>query len=103
MKEDGNIFEMEVSVPGFSKEDLEVSVSDDILTVKGERKGKIATEKNRYLLEEFAVSSFERRFRLSEGIGKEKVEAHYENGVLMITFIDVPVEEEKRYQKVAVN
>ena len=100
-KKEGYLFEMEVAVPGFAKDELEILVKDDILTIKGEKRGK-KMETSQYILEEFDTDSFERRFRLGEGIGHEKITARYENGLLVISFSDVPKEEEKMYQEVEV-
>lgn len=102
LKQNGHLFEMEVSVPGFKKEELEIVVKDDILTIRGEKKEK-KKEVSNYILEEFDTSSFERRFRLDQGIGHEKITAKYDNGLLLITFDDVPKEEEKLYQEVEVH
>ena len=101
LKKKGHLFEMELLIPGFEKEELEIIVQDDILTVKGE-KSKKSSAASDYILEEFDVESFERRFRLDKGIGHEKIEAEYRNGVLKLTFIDVPKEKEVDYQEVAV-
>lgn len=99
----GNLFEMEIAVPGFRKDELEVIVKDDILTIRGEKSAKNGQSDTVYILEEFNKDSFERRFRLGQGIGHEKIEAVYENGLLKLSFIDVPKEAEKEYQEIMVN
>mgnify|MGYP002280575009 CR=1 FL=1 len=60
------------------------------------------TEEGAYVLEEFNFDSFERRFRLSDSISREKISARYENGMLYLTFVDVPAEEEREAQTVEV-
>jgi len=55
------------------------------------------------LLEEFNYAFFEREFRLNERIAREKIEARLEDGILYLTFIDVPKEEEKRFRDIKVN
>ncbi len=99
---DGKLFEMEVLVPGFKKEELEVRVADDILTIRGEKSSSPKEQKGKYIVEEFNFDTFERKFKLANSIGREKIDAAYENGVLKLTFTDVPREQERNYQRIAV-
>jgi HSP20 family protein len=72
-----------VALPGVDPKDVEVTVSDDELTIRGERK----TEHNdagRYV-REFTYGSFERTFTLPEGIDATKVKAKFANGMLDLT------------------
>ena len=100
--QEGKLYETEVIVPGFTKEELDVTVKDDILTIRGEKSGTEGGRKDKYILEEFDFDTFERKFKLAHAIGHEKITAKYENGVLRLTFTDVPKEQEKAYKKVAV-
>lgn len=100
--QDGKLYEMEVLVPGFTKEELEVTVKDDILAIRGEKSESKGGKNDKYILEEFDFDTFERKFKLANAIGHEKITAKYENGVLRLTFTDVPKEQEKAYKKVAV-
>ncbi|MCO6479497.1 MAG: Hsp20/alpha crystallin family protein [Phaeodactylibacter sp.] len=100
--QEGKLFEMEVMVPGFKKEELEVTVKDDILTIRGEKSMSRADKDGQYILEEFDFDTFERKFKLANAIGHEKITAKYENGILRLSFTDVPKEEERAYKKVAV-
>lgn len=102
IKKKDHLFEMEMVIPGFDKKEITVKINDDILTVNGQKKKleeKVASE---YVLKEFEMNSFERKFKLAKNIGHEKVEAEYKNGILKITFIDVPKEEEKKFKEVNV-
>ncbi|MDX1666345.1 MAG: Hsp20/alpha crystallin family protein [Saprospiraceae bacterium] len=101
-KEGGKIFEIELAIPGFRKEDIEIMVKDDIMTVKGEKSRREKGESSEYVLEEFDFDTFERRFLLSPSISHEKITATYRKGILLITFTDVPKEEERASQKVKV-
>ena len=102
--QEGELFILELAVPGFAKEELEITVNDDILTVRGEKsKSEKVAKPVEFILEEFKFESFERKFKLATSIAHEKINAKYENGVLRLTFIDVPKEEEKKFQTVKVN
>ena len=79
---DGHLH-VRVALPGVDPKDVEVTVSDEYLVIRGERKGK-TEEKNRYV-REFAYGSFERTFTLPEGIDPGKVQAKFANGMLDLT------------------
>lgn len=85
-KENGYVFTLEM--PGVSKKDIEVSLEDDKLTVKGERTEEKA-EKNgdgdRILRREIRSTRFERSFSLGSEIDQENIKARMEDGVLTIT------------------
>lgn len=101
--ENGEIFELELAVPGFSKEEIEIQMNDDLLTIRGNKSKSVEVkEADEFLMEEFAIDSFERKFRVAASIAHEKITARYENGILRLTFIDVPKEEEKLFQTVEV-
>jgi HSP20 family protein len=81
---DGDLH-VRVALPGVDPKDVEVTVSDEYLVIRGERKGK--TEENgrgRYV-REFAYGSFERTLALPEGIDPGKVQAKFANGMLDLT------------------
>jgi HSP20 family protein len=98
----GELFVMEIAVPGFSKEELTVTVADDILVIRGLRKHREDYPETEFIVEEFDTESFERKFRISPTISREKIEAKYQDGILHLTFIDVPAEEEKNAQFVVI-
>jgi HSP20 family protein len=102
IKKDGKLFELELAVPGFDKEEIEISVREDILLIRGEKSSSAPQHKSEYILEEFDFSSFERSFKLAPTLSHEKITAKLERGILRLTFIDVPKEEEKAIQKVKV-
>ncbi len=102
IRQENKLFELELAVPGFNKDEIEIVVKDNLLIIKGEKsKSETITESN-YILEEFNYNTFERSFRLSPKVAHEKISAQYKNGILVLTFIDVPEEEEMTYQKVKV-
>ena len=73
---------IEVDLPGMRREDIRIEVKDGRLWIQGERKREVSEgEKDRGYVERF-YGRFERVFALPESIKVDKVEAHYENGVL---------------------
>lgn len=85
-------FELHVEVPGMKKEDFNVEVNDNYLTISGER--KFSTEKNEkdYHSIETRYGSFSRSFTLPESVHSDKIDAKYNNGILELT---IPKDEKK--------
>ncbi|MDR4506709.1 MAG: Hsp20/alpha crystallin family protein [Candidatus Brocadiaceae bacterium] len=82
-------------LPGMCSADLGVEVVDDVLTIKGERKG--ATDLDiAYLRRERSSGTFARSVVLPEKVDTEKVTATYKNGVLMVTLPRSPETKPKR-------
>lgn len=93
---------MEVALPGFKKSEIFVNVADDILTISAERNKIEINENAEYVLKEFNEDRLERKFQLARNIGHEKITAKFMNGILTLTFVDVPEEEEQVYQSIKV-
>jgi HSP20 family protein len=72
-------------VPGVDPNEVEVSVLNDALTLKGERKRSNEVKEKDYHYSETAYGRFERTFTLPKGIDPEKIAAKFENGVLEIS------------------
>lgn len=103
LKQTDTLFELDVAVPGYEKNELEVTMDNDLLIIKGEKRHSEQIKAAKYIFEEFNYNTFERSFKIDPNISHEKITAKYENGILKLTFTDVPTEEETLYQKVAVN
>jgi HSP20 family protein len=99
-KDDSYVFTMEM--PGLSKEDLEVSVENDTLTVTGEKTVEKKAEKDEHstLRREIRSSKFERSFSMGNEVDQDKIKASMKEGVLTIT---LPKSSEKVGRKVDVN
>jgi HSP20 family protein len=84
-------FKVELSAPGFKKEDFKVEIEDDALVISAEREEENEDEKKDYKRREFSYSSFSRSFQLPENISEDKINAKYDNGMLRIV---IPKKEE---------
>ncbi|MFC2009853.1 Hsp20/alpha crystallin family protein [Chloroflexota bacterium] len=91
--------EVKASIPGIKPEDLEVAVEDNILTLRAERKLDIYEEEAIYLIQERPTGSFYRALRLPDTVDTDKIESHYEHGVLTII---MPKAEEKKKKQIRV-
>lgn len=72
-------------VPGMDKKDIDVTLTEGILTVKGEKKQETKEEKEDYHLIERRYGSFSRSMRVHTDVEIDKVDATYKDGVLKIT------------------
>jgi len=79
--EDGT-YVIQLALPGVYPKEVDVSMMDNILTVKGERKADHDTTGKDYFVREVAYGPFQRSFALPEGVDVAQVEAKYANGVL---------------------
>ena len=89
--ENGTIVHAEV--PGVSKEDISLSLEEDILTISGSRREKEITGEARVHLHEQRTRSFERRIRVPHPVDSRQISAALENGILTVT---MPKAEEAR-------
>ncbi len=85
IKEDDDNFEVDVAVPGLKKDDFDIKLEKDVLTISSEKETNTESNGNNYMRREFQYSSFKRTFSLPENaVNGDKVEANYTNGVLHI-------------------
>ena len=99
IKETDNDVLVSVEIPGMEQKDIKVSVRDDVLTLKGEKKRGQEIENANYHLGERCFGSFERSFTLPISIRADKGSASYKNGVLHIT---LPKAEDVKPKEIAV-
>ena len=85
IKENEDNFELELSVPGFKKDDFNVEIDESVLTISSEVKSKNETKEDKYTRREFYFSSFKRSFTLPETIDEAKINANYEDGILRLS------------------
>ena len=94
--EKDGIFNIEVDVPGFNKDNINIECKDGYLTINAERDLEEASENKNYIRKERSYGKYTRTFYLGD-INEEGIEARYNNGTLCIT---VPKEEKKDTKKI---
>jgi len=85
-------YEVQLAVPGVSKEDFKIEVNDNYLTVSGERKFTNEKSEKNYRSIETQYGSFSRSFTLPENVDGTKINAKYNNGILELV---IPKDEKK--------
>ena len=90
MVETDKAIEVSIELPGMEMKDIEVTVNDDMLTVKGEKKIERQEEKKGYYLSERSYGAIYRTIPLPPGVDGEKAQASFKNGVLTIRLPQTP-------------
>lgn len=85
IRESEDRFDLELSVPGRAKEDFNIEIDDNLLTISSEVKSEKESKEENYTRREFGYSSFKRSFTLPESVDEERIDASYENGILKFT------------------
>ena len=99
--ETDNAIEISIELPGMEMKDIEVTVSDDMLTVKGEKRIERQEEKKGYYLSERSYGAIYRTIPLPPGVDGEKAQASFKNGVLTIKLPQSP-EAQAKVRKIAI-
>jgi HSP20 family protein len=96
--QEGDNIVVKANVPGVSPEDIDVSIENDVLTIKGHTKEEREHQEGDYLMRERRAGSFYRALRLPDTVDSDKAQPHYEHGVLSITFPRMESKKAKRLQ-----
>jgi HSP20 family protein len=78
-------YKIELAAPGLTKEDFQINLKKDTLSVWAEKKAVEGEPVKDYNRKEFDFNSFARSFVLPESVDAEKITAEYTNGILFIT------------------
>lgn len=90
-------FRMEV--PGLSREDVKISVENNVLTIRGEKRQSTSSEDENFVRTERSYGGFERSFTLPSHFSHDQVKASLENGILTLR---VPRREEARAREIQI-
>ena len=92
-------YTVEAELPGLKKDEVKISVQDNILTLRGEKKDERKESKKGYLRMETSYGSFTRSFTLPTTINPSKIEAEFKDGILKI---QIPKAEEAKPKMIEV-
>ena len=104
IKDVGEAFVVEATVPGYNKDEIDLKVEGDTLSLSGDKKQDKIPEAELYSKQEFLCSSFKRCFDLGEQIERERISAEVKNGVLTVNLPKKEKEQSKKnsdYSKLA--
>jgi len=93
IKEVSDAFIVEMAVPGLKKSDFEINLENNILSISAELKEEQENNDEGYTRREFGYSSFKRTFTLPETVNDSKINASYNEGILLV---QLPKKEEAK-------
>ncbi len=99
LEETKNDYIIHAELPGMNKKDIDISIENDVLTISGEKKERVQTKDSNCLISEIASGNFSRSFRLPSQIDPDKIEAKWENGVLVVK---IPKSEVAKSRKIEI-
>ncbi|MBI1267066.1 MAG: Hsp20 family protein [Cryomorphaceae bacterium] len=85
VKELENGYEIELAIPGFSKSEINIELSGNVLTFSAKKEKEEAETEGKYTFREFSSKAFSRSFSLPKNIRTSDISAHQEHGILTIT------------------
>jgi len=97
IEETAEAYVLRAEMPGLKKEDVKISLSNDVLTISGEKKFEEKSQDKRYHRVERSYGAFQRSFALSAPIQADKVSASFKEGILTVM---VPKSEEAKPREI---
>lgn len=83
--EDDKGYRLTAELPGMTENDIEITVNDDMLTLKGEKKQEAEHKEKNYTLSERSYGAFQRSFWLPDSVDRGKIDASFAKGVLTVS------------------
>lgn len=83
--EDADAYKLTAELPGMAEKDIEVALTDDTLTIKGEKKQEQEKQEKNFYLSERSYGAFERSFALPDSVDATNITAEFAKGVLTVT------------------
>lgn len=85
IKESETGFTIDLAIPGLNKEDFNINLENNRLTVSAKKEENKEEQTEKYTRKEFNFSSFSRSFTLPKNINRDEISASYENGILALS------------------
>ncbi|MHB8761087.1 MAG: Hsp20/alpha crystallin family protein [Coriobacteriia bacterium] len=84
VKRAGDDIVVRAELPGMKPEDVDIELTEGVLTIKGERKSEEEKENEGWLIRESSYGSFERSLTIPEGVDPSAIKASYSDGILEV-------------------
>ena len=88
-------FVISMAVPGVNKDDINVEVHDNVITISSEKEETSEESEKNYSRKEYSYNSFSRTFKLPQNVKEDQIVANYENGELVLQLPKAEPEEKK--------
>ena len=96
--QEGDNIVVHASMPGVEPENIDVTIENDVLTIKGETKIETEQKEGSYMLRERRTGAFRRSLRLPDTVDTDKAETKYENCILTVTISKVEAKKAKKLE-----
>jgi HSP20 family protein len=100
IRETADKYEVHVIAPGMQKEDFNISIEKDMLSISFDHKNETKEAEDKWLKQEFRLQSFKRNFSLNEKVDATGIGATYENGILTV---GLPKKEKEEPKSVSIS
>lgn len=102
VSESDDAIEITAELPGIEEKDIELTLSDGMLTLKGEKRAEEEKKEREYFLSERRYGAFARSIRVPESVDQGKIKASFDKGVLTVTLPKRPEAKAKK-KKIAIS
>ena len=99
LEETEDSFKLSAELPGIAKEDISISLENNVLCIKGEKKSETEEDNESFHRTERSYGKFQRAFELPGIVDRNKIEANYKDGVLSVS---VPKAEEAKPKQIEI-
>ena len=99
IREDENSYLLEVDLPGYSKDDIKIDITDGYLTINAKVEKENNEDKKNYVRRERFTGEVSRSFYVGENIKEEEVKASFKNGILTLEVPKLSLEDKKKDKK----
>ncbi|MDH6234030.1 HSP20 family protein [Mesorhizobium soli] len=101
VSETENEVRITAELPGVAEKDVDVTLDDDVLTIRGEKRMEKKEDKENFHFVERSFGQFQRSIRIPRSVNAAQVHAHVADGILTITLPKNPAQERSRHIKVS--
>ena len=98
---EGDVFKVHASLPGVDPDNIDVSIEDNVLTIRAATHADAEKAEGEYLMRERRTGSFHRALRLPDTVDTERIQPGYKNGVLTITIPKAEAKKARQFKVVA--
>ena len=99
IREDENSYLLEVDLPGYSKDDIKIDITDGYLTINAKVEKEDNEDKKNYVRRERFTGEVTRSFYVGEDIKEDEVKANFKNGILTLEVPKLSLEDKKKDKK----
>ncbi len=102
LSEEGSTYEVSVELPGMDEKNIELTVDDGVLTIKGEKKEEKEEKEKNYVLSERRYGSVHRSISIPDDVDDGKIEAKFDKGVLTVSLAKTAQKKKQSAKKIPI-